>query len=239
MWEVLSDLRLTHLAIEMCVLKPFSIMNSIGNQMYYFYVLGKFSSLCALEYEQDKGCRSCGCLEEYEPFLLPGFPLLKYCYLTEEDSNVLNNALNRCEGLMLLNCNVYALSLPSTCICSLQQLCIESQGTEITDSFIDAISAPGTLVHVVLDIFDINPTGITHLIANSRNLISLCVYVFLLLQYEDKTFVDVKKFKAGLKEQFSGRKLFTSGRFKLQQEFQSPLPLDELLQDTDLLPLWP
>ena len=241
MFEVLSGLRLTHLAVEMCVLKPsYHLMRGNGNEMYLLYVFNKFSSLQAIEYHQNvKACTACEFLMECEFVFLPEFTSLKYCNVSEEDPYTLMNILTRCEEVTCLRCEVPFLDLPSTCICSLQQLCIVSRETEITDTFVDAVSGRGTLVHVVLGICDIETTGITHLIANSHSLITLCIYASMKLQYEDGTSVVVQAFKSSLKEKFCSRKLFTCGKFKLQQEHQSSLYLSNILQDTDLLSLWP
>jgi len=241
MFDVLCDLKLTHLAIEMCVLKPsYHLMRGNGNEMCLLYTFSKFTSLQAIEYQQNvESCTACEYLMECEFIFLPEFTSLKYCNVLEEDPFTLFNILTRCEEVTCLRCEVPFLDLPSVCVCSLQQLCITSCECEITDVFVDTISRPGTLLHVVLDVNDINTTGITRLIENSHSLITLCIYVSLPLLCENGLAVDVKTFKSSLKEKFCGRKLFTCGKFKLQQEIQSSLDLYSILHETDLMPLWP
>ena len=74
------------------------------------------------------------------------------------------------------------LELPQNCA-TLEQLCVDSMGIGVPNSFMDTISAHGGLVHVVLCVFSVTTVGITTLIANSPKLETCHIYAFYICDY--------------------------------------------------------
>ena len=62
---------------------------------------------------------------------------------------------------------------------SLQELCFYSLTINIPKSFMSTISAHGGLVHVVLDVNSVTSEGITALIMNAPNLLTLFFHIYV------------------------------------------------------------
>jgi len=107
--------------------------------------------------------------------------------------------------------------------CGLQELCLQSERNDIPEAFMSAISAHGGLVHVILEVNYVFGEGIIVLIRNSPNLLTFYMYVKSIdgLDEED------------LQNEFSNRKLFTTGGYKQMREGYY-----EYEQHTNLLSLW-
>ena len=113
---------------------------------------------------------------------------------------------------------------------SLQELCFHSETIDIPKSFMSTISAHGGLVHVVvLDVNSVTSEGITTLIMNAPNLLTLFFHIYVNCI---KGF-DQENLQLTLKETFHNRKLFTMGGYKLEKEHYY-----EYEQRTNLLSLW-
>ena len=131
LWEILSDMKLTHLAVEVCIFQPL-----IGNGEYLVSLFEKCSSLHGLQL--DAIYRS----EEYIDYggqwsLLSYFPVLKYYKVqTDDDENDVQEIFDSCEQLFCLSCKSYAqLSLSSASHSNLQQLCLGSYRTNLPNIF--------------------------------------------------------------------------------------------------------
>ena len=124
-WEILSDMRLTHLAVNLCMLLP-----SAKNEQKLISLLKKCSSLQALELTSC--CSECTRkLTDKSLFILSQFPSLIHCVFTTHShhcSTVLHDILISCGQLKCLNytesgSTVHSFSVIDTCNL-LQQLCI-------------------------------------------------------------------------------------------------------------------
>ena len=94
-----------------------------------------------------------------------------------------------------------------------------------------SISAHSGLVHVVMIIHSLTAEGITSLVRNSPNLITLYLSAKTIHR------LNVENFNATLKKTFCKRRLFTAGHYILCNTYDNfKFKLWE--QGTDLLPLW-
>lgn len=219
LWDILANLRLTCLAIESCVLpckKDFQTVQTI------ITVYQNFSNLNTLElrYVNDEW----SCAECYDIFddpsgvlLVPFFPSLVHFVVTGDHyiRSALRETIISCRTLQcLVYSNNKCLSLFNAHNCNLEELCIESSKTNITDKFMSSVSAHGKLVHVVLCVKLVTGEGIATLIANSIKLTVFHVYTDY-VSFVGTTF-SLDMFKTTLKKKFSERKLFCCGSFDLQ-----------------------
>jgi len=102
--------------------------------------------------------------------------------------------------------------------------------TNLDDNFMDAVSAHGGLIHAFFKVHTVTSKGITTLINNSPDLITLKVSAYEVIEFDVELDLNL------LAEKFSHRKLFIFGMFSLLPLNVEP---DDLLRNTDLLPLWP
>ena len=82
-----------------------------------------------------------------------------------------------------------------------------SPHTNVPDDFMTSVSAHCGLVHVVMKVGSLTVEGITSLVRNSPELITLHLCTIAI------DHVYVKKFDTELKEMFRNRKLFTVGHY--------------------------
>ena len=235
-WEILSSMKLTHLSMDslLCGSK-LKIDNPLAKQLTTLFK--QCTKLQALEL----------CGEHYSDFsvtisgnnykLLSHFPSLEYCRLTEtQQSNCMQDILTTCEKLKYFYCNCSVQSSLSTAHCdNLQQLCISSRQTDLDDNFMDTVSAHGGLIHVALFVRSMTSKGITILIKNSPNLLTL-IGLLKEKRYKGKYF---ESLSTSLGKTFAYRNLFTSGFCLIQQLDGYNIDLDDWMQNTDLLSLWP
>ena len=85
---------------------------------------------------------------------------------------------------------------------NLCKLHIESGGTNITQSFMAAVSATGSLVHIVLYVRSGTSEGVNILIANSTDLLKLAIIVRDGILGRNNVTVYLNDFKAGLEKEF-------------------------------------
>ena len=182
------------------------------------------------------------------PSLLSNFPSLTHCLTTDVPHITLQDVLSSCRNLKCLkNSEIRSLQLSQNCA-TLEQLCIDSPGIGISDSFMHAISAHGGLVHVVLYVFKVTTEGIATLIANSPKLETCHIYTFFVRSPEGGQ-LNLRDYTPSLKRKFSNRKLFTCGSCYLTQRqtqgkssfFHKQDTLDDFLleHNTDLTSLLP
>ena len=232
LWDILSNMKLTQLAVELCTLKP-SRKRDTNKLISRFQ---QCSSLQALETYSDF-CIDCGDSDDERPFLLAHFPSLESCRLSSEQPQSAQEVIMTCQGLKFFKCNcIQYLVLSPVYNWSLEQLCIGSEDTDLDDTFLDTVSAHGGLVHVVLSINSVPSEGITALVQNSHKLITCNIFTVTQVYDSGGMKVNLKSLKATLKAKFSRRKLFTCGNLRLVQENSTYIHyLDEFFEDTDFV----
>ena len=236
LWLVISSMsKLTHLTLSLCLLM---IPNRVLRQRMVT-IFQTFHNLQALEIQYGY----CGECADWalSDLLLSSFPSLTYCKLSYDNPNILQNTITTCKSLKYF-CydNRATVSLvPLSSICQLQQLCIESRFTEISDSFMDMISSHGGLEHMILSVRSVTISGIYTLINNSPNLISFCAFINQPLCNDHGRKVQSKDFKAKVKKKFCHHKLFSVGTFRVAVGNQFFCQYDMLTElNTDLNSLW-
>jgi len=218
LWEILSDMKLTHLAVKLCVLLPPA--ESVPKLSVLFR---KFTNLQALE----AACKGFGeCTECKSKFvnndimtILAHFQSLTHCIIYSIPylrtlSTIIYDTLTSCKQLkcLILNDrNRQAIeSLPSQCCSSLQQLYYSN--VELSDRFLTTISAHGGLVDVVLCVNLVTSEGIFALVRNSPNLIAFRVSI----QNSQNDFkINPEVLTMKLQKEFSHRTLFLMGSFTI------------------------
>ena len=234
LWGILNDVKLTHLAIELCALIPVDENKRYKKQLISLLKrcihLQAFEAFCG-------DCEYCRSIGDQDLMSLSHFPSLQYCMLTHSPG--VDTVVNTCRNLKYFICfSDRELSLVSTHCHNLQQLYIGSERSDLVEVFMDTISAHGELIHVILSVNSITTEGITALIKNSPKLLTFYV-VTLQPLYDDKDErLNLKTFKATLKAKFLDRKLFTSGCYMLVQDYELRTAEQLLFENTELLPVW-
>ena len=223
-WDVLSGMKLTHLALEICITEP-----STGDEkIKTIELFHKLVTLIAIELNSNWFCDTCKSLRDKESILVAHFPSLEFCIVSDIHPMAMQGVINTCKKLKYLNCEYATGEMFSTVNhCSLQQLCFHSLRIDILETFMSTISAHGGLVHVVLDVNSVTSEGIAALIMNSPNLLTFHIYVKCIEG------LDKENLQCTLKETFHNRKLFTMGGYKLEEAHYY-----EYEQHTNLLSLW-
>ena len=236
LWRLISNIaKLTHLTLALClVVIPIHVRRQRIAMLFQ-----KCHNLQALEVQFGL-CERCD-IQSIDDLSLCHFPSLIYCKLSYKNSSILESIIKTCKNLKYLSYENYvtAISVPLSCSCKLQQLCIDSRLTDIPDFFMHMISWHGELEHMILCVRSISINGIYVLIRNSPNLTSFCVFINQPLCNENGRKLQSKDFKAKAKKEFCNHKLFTAGTFRVavgNQFFSQYDVLTEL--DTDLNSLW-
>ena len=239
-WEILSSMKLTYLSVEISWLcgRQLNIDEPLAKQLITLFK--QCTKLQALEL--NKRFINGSATISYK--VLSQFPSLEYCRLTKSlQSSCMQDIITTCEKLKYFYCHVHCseqLSLSVTYYNNLQQLCISSIHTILDDNFMDTVSAHGGLIHVALFVRSMTSKGITSLIKNSPNLLTL-VSLLNEKRYKEKYF---ESLNASLSITFAHTNLFTSGFCLIKQSqdnvtsVQEP-DVDNWIQNTDLLSLWP
>ena len=117
--------------------------------------------------------------------------LLKYFrfYFCEYDSQILHPS--------------FLAVAPNQC---LRLIHVTSRGSDISDIFMDSVSAHGGLENVVLEIQSVKVTGITTIIQNSPKLYTFIAIIQQIVD-ENNIKMDLEVLKDNLKIKFSHRKL--------------------------------
>jgi len=225
-WEILSTMQLTHLAMDDSFFDTNQFITDGMNKKHLATLFKQFTTLQALELYSSS--RYPTMRIDYE--LLAHFSSLEYCRLNDsKQSTCAQDIFAACKKLKYFCCYCLGrLRLSQLSVHNnLQQLCISSWGTDINDNFMDMVSTHGGLIHVALFVNSVSRKGITTLIRNSPNLLSFRFnkQEIYLMNYFESLY-------ASLCKEFAHRKLFTSGLFCLLDD-------DNLLQNTDLMSLWP
>ena len=198
LWKILTDLQLTYLAAEMCCLLCFEDQQI---KQIVFHLQQKCLKLKALESSCEISCTKC--TDNKQPLLLTNFPLLIHC-VTKDINIVINERLK----YLLYSGDNISCSWPLA-NCNLEELCIKSDQLTLSESLMNALSAHGRLVHVVLSVNFVSQDGIAALIENSPNLITCHAYIRNVALW--RILFNARDFISRLKEQYSHRKLFLCG----------------------------
>ena len=247
LWEILSDLKLTHLAIELCNIIPFE-----GNDTNLTTLYRKFLQLKALHLVHDIhfSCLGCKSYDDKHAVLLSHFPSLTCCLLNavpHRCSDTMKNIVTNCKELKYLRCCYLKTpgmrTHPSLIVssCNLQQLFIHSTFSHVSDSFMNTISAHGGLVHVLFHVSFISQEGMATLIMNSSNLLTFHVAVCAILQEDPELLLKLASYKLShlskddvkseLKKRFSGKKLFLIDGFDIDKRTRAHHNWEELNLD--------
>jgi len=236
LWEILSDMKLTHLALEKCVLQLQGIDDACEMQIVSAYQ--KCCSLKALQVELHTSNDLCPACKDSKInwSLLFHFQVLKYCRIVGDNLSIFQNVISSCKKLVVFSCysNEHLL-ISSVMTSTLQQLSIESENTNIPDIFMETVSSHCGLIHVVLSVNSVSFDGIFCLIKNSRALLTLRIYARMIVHSKDSLRLDIKE---QLGRKFSSRRLFNTDGFVVQHSFQQLHNLKFMQYETDFFPLW-
>jgi len=240
LWKILVDMRLTYLAIELCVIIP--DVEEVQRIISFF---PKCMTLKALEVQHT---RSAGRQNlSYDLSVLSKFPSLVHCFVGNIPYEI-EVVINSCSKLKYFVHSSYTTEfedIPITPNESLEQLCIKSaepREVVVSDAFLRSVSAHGRLVHVALCVGVLFTDGIIALIENSPKLLTCHIYTSKIIESDDTGDITLKDMKSILKQKFSNRKLFTCGSFNLLKSRADKLFIDieNLLieRHTDIFSLW-
>ena len=245
LWELFSSLKkLTHLAIDLCLMKA-----SNANKQKCIDMFKTCQCLKALEITRDyiNGCREC---TDVTDFYFSYFPSLTYCRMYCFRYSALTYAITNCHKLKYLyekDARKESL-LPLSNNCNLEQLCIYSLSLNLTDELVQVLSANGQLERVVLYVKSITVNGLTTLINNSQKLILLHISMIEPLFNDIDVYARLarppeidQQHTDRVKAMFSHRESFTVGNFSVHVIAGTIIrgKLDIDLVDTDLNSLWP
>jgi len=239
LWEILSDMKLTYLAMDLCLFVS-SVERETLARLYK-----KCTNLLALE-SSVPNCHKCwNVFTENSTSLFSYFPMLKHCVFNVDRhccETAVHDLITSCNKLKCLYyCDRFGrLSLSVAYNSNLQQIYINAGRTDIPDNFMNSLSAHGGLVYVVLCVRSTTSEGITKLVVNSPRLITFHVVVNQALCDNRGTSVDVSDFVAKMKSNFSCRSLFKLQRFKiLQRDLTTNIDQEYVNEhNADLLSLW-
>ena len=226
LWEILSDMKLTHLAMKFCVLR--SHKAAITKALICLY-----QKCCTIKGIQLNVCFCKGSSANKDALMLSYFSSLNYCNLEYKRKPAMEqDVINNCKELKYVKfscCQSTSLNLVHSH--NLQQLYISASHTIVPDEFMTSVSAHGGLVHVAMIVQSSTAEGITSLVRNSPKLITLYVSAQTIHR------LSVENFNATLREMFCNRRLFTAGHYICDRRtIFVDCGLWEL--GTDLLPLW-
>jgi len=204
LWEILSNMKLTHLAAQCCTFRSEAVAKGM--------LLKMCLSIRAVEF---KRCFCCS-YEELDTSMLSYFTSLHYCYLIDLKFLSLD-MIETCKELLCVG--VFGLNL--THAKNLKQLYICASTTDISNEFMISISAHGGLVRVFMQVRSLTAEGVTFLVRNSPKLIAL----YLRTEFN----LNEEHFKATLKKEFSKRRLFTTGYCNVNDK--GGFPPDDTLRE--------
>ena len=226
LWEILSNMKLTHLAIELCIIMPFE--NDDLSKQNLIRLYQKCSHLQALQLKRDKIVRVCPKCEDYDDkhsLLLSHFQSLTLCLLENmpfQSTATMHNTVTSCKVLKYLKYSImhyseHAINLVPF-LGKLQQLLIDCSYCDISDKFMQMVSVHGELVHVLLYVKSVTHEGITTLIMNSPKLLTFYVVGNTLSSKE--VMPRINDMELFYRKKFQNRKLFTAGTFRIGQSLR-------------------
>ena len=216
LWKILANLKkLTYLSIELCALMPCGKDKSIMDKIISLY--HQCLNLKALHFEKlfencPKYCAS------KQLSVLSAFPSLVHMEANiTHHPHAIQDILGSCKKLKYFSYDSGSADVSNSfaVTSSLEQLSVSSMSTKrMPSSFMESISAHGGLVHVAIFIYSLTSDDIHTLIRNSPKLLTCQIYGQHIYNSWEIP-VNLFEFKMALKKEFSGRKLFTCGRFTL------------------------
>jgi len=215
LWEILSDMKLTHLAIGLCILLPCVEEDKIElkdlfQKCVYLQALRCFVS-----------CNRCSSSSSANSSLsiLSYFKVLTHFDFANCHSCIasLHDIVTSCNYLKyLLFYEIVNHCLTPTYSDSLEQLFIHSNDLDLPDDFMSSISTHGGLVHVKLIVRSVTSKGIILLVANSPNLLTFHAFI------DDQPFESLdRNLKVILKGELSDRKLFAYEGYLVEDFFSA------------------
>ena len=229
LWEILSDMKLTHLAVDLWILLP----SNENNQ--YIKLVSSFQKFCRLEALEVCNHRD---LFGVRP-LVSGIPILSHFPSLIHFVNASNNGVpiafhdivTSCKQLKYLWVSGTLKCLSTSFNCNLQQLYIDIGSCNLSDEFMRSVSAHGGLVHVKLIVLEVTSEGVTALIMNSPNLLTFQAFLF---GYSADTFYLGKD----LRKRMSDRKLFKCHGYQVDK-LNGSLAVDYFWKPVgELMSLW-
>ena len=228
-WEILSSMNLTHLSMDASLY--FGSLDDVQEKQLA-PLFKQCTKLQVLELFATTTMLINSNLE-----MLLHFPSLEYLRLNGGMCGIIciQEVLAACNALRCFYCSEMC-QLSSSAYNNLQQLYILSKDTDLNDNFMDTVSAHGGLIHVFFLVHSMTVEGITTLINNSPNLLTVVFGLCEQKRYKENYFDTLN---TSLGKKFSHRKLFTSGLSLIQQVDRELMECTDCLLNTDLLMLWP
>jgi len=223
--EILSNIKLTHLAIDLCNIVPFQNDDEYKQMLPRLYQKFLFLQALHLEPSECSGirmCPNCNGISDQDLLLLSCFPLLTYCRLDQMSYSLaaLQNVATSCKRLSCFYYSSPGLSKPLSfstdlSVQSLQQLFIGSVNCDVPDTFMDAVSIHGKLVHVLMEVKSVGYEGIASLITNSPKLVTFHIIADRL--FSGSSTLHIYDATTLLMNKFCNRHLFHSGSFEIDR----------------------
>ena len=229
LWKIIVDMKLTYLAISLCVLIPWE-----EDEPAELEIIRSFQECINLKALETKHYNP---RQHYDLSVLSNFPSLVHCLVSQYPYGI-EVLINSCPKLRYLK---YFANFPhfSNSVIknsNLQQLRIIANHASIPYTFMQRVSAHGGLVHVLLRASHFSDDGITALIGNSPNLITFHITVEWGNITSDTGVVFSKKdYEMALNRKFCDRKLFTCGDFQLSPSDDNLL----IKSDMNIISFWP
>jgi len=231
LWEILSNLRLTHLAVGFCLIR-----SEGANRNRLIFLCQNCWTLRAI---QCNSCNSCGDFTVKDAMVVSFFPSLNHFYLRLESSaseipTIVQEMISNCKTLECASFIAsYALLLNLAYNLNLHQLYINSPDTVVPDEFMTSVSVHGGLVHVILNIECFIAEDMEFLVKNSPKLMTLEIHTNIV---RCRGSVYYETVNDRLKKVCSNR---TSGHYLVKKREDNRKELKILHeQGTNLLPLW-
>ena len=207
MWEILSNMKLTLLNVEFCILRP-----KAANKKRLIELFKKCWGITGMSIAYGCRCPQSFSNKDQGILMLSHFPLLYYCCVEIDLKlpTIVQDMINNCKELRNFHFRLFnePLSLRASHNQHLQLLHFSSIHTNVPDEFMTSVSAHGGLVHVVMRVKSLTAKGITSLVRNSPNLI------LLNLLQQSALGVNVENFDVELKTLFQKRRLFIGGYYR-------------------------
>ena len=167
-------MKLTHLGVDFCVLRL-----EVTNKEKLICLYQKCWTIRGIQCVRCIDCHYVNSSEE-----LSYFPSLNYCYIgylcqiSTVSPTIVQDVINNCTELKVFSlCYCTSnLSLNLAHSHNLQQLYIYQPYTDVSDDFLTSVSAHGGLVHVIITVHTFKVDGITSLVRNSPQLITLYLH---------------------------------------------------------------
>ena len=237
LWEILVEMKLTYLGIDLCALLPYKLDEQVKEAFVSLHQ--KCSKLKAIEaLYMDSDCSQCKLVSRYGDYsLLSNFTSLVHLFADAYNHPTAIKGIVSCKTLkyFISTDTTFSLSGLFAVNCNLEQLSIQRSIVDIPSTFMQSISAPGGLVHVLIQqAKSVTLDGMTALIENSPNLLTFHVSADHIYA-SPGVHLKLKTFNSTMKKKFSNRKLFSRGSYHF-----STYPSDDCLTDhcTELTSIW-